>query len=273
MSFRSALLLLLMPTALFAAPYTAFQDGESFVYRVGWGIFTKAGEIRVKAKKEVFEGRTVFRITMVTASKGIVKGLYRYEDTAEGLIDAETGRLIVATEVAYNDEKTSDARTTFDYTTRKATHKDPLRPGRETEFSLPAGDPVDLISALVQTRDWATEPGLKRDALIFAGRDVYPVSIYAEAFETIDTRDGEVRALALSPRMETEAPRGIFKKGGQIRVWVSQDKERLPIRMQLKLKFGTASLTLVEHKLPVPAAEQQAKVEPPKATASANPES
>jgi hypothetical protein len=188
---------------------------------------------------------------MRTSSRGIIRSLYVYDDVAEAVIDVQTGRLLRATDVATNEEKLADATTTFDYAGRKVTHEDRVRPGRNRTFSMPVGgDPVDLISALVQTREWATEVGMKRDAFIFAGQDVYPVSIYGEAFETIGTKEGEVRVLMLSPRMETEPPRGVFKRGGEIKVWVSQEGERLPVRMQLKLKIGTAHLILVEHTVP-----------------------
>lgn len=247
MNLRFVAALLCLPFAALAAPYTAMSDGESFVYRVMWGPFSKAGEIRVKAKREMHEGAPAFRIVVTTLSRGLVRTLYRYEDVAEALIDEATGRLIVATEVAHNGEKVTDATTKFDYAARKVTHTDLVRPGRNTVFRLPEGDPVDLISALIDSREWASSVGIKRDALIWAGRDVYPVTIYAEAIETVWTPKGEVTALSLSPRMETEAPRGIFKRGGEIKVWVAQTGEKLPVKMQLKLKFGTASLYLMEH--------------------------
>lgn len=247
MNLRFVAALLSLPFVALSAPYTALSDGESFTYRVMWGPFSKAGEIRVQAKRELHEGSPALRIIVTTTSRGVVRTLYRYEDVSEALIDEATGRLIVATEVAHNGEKMIDATTKFDYLSRKLTHTDLVRPGRNTEVRLPEGDPVDLISALIESREWANRVGIKRDALIWAGRDVYPVTIYADASEVVWTPNGEVRALALTPRMEREAPRGIFKRGGEIKVWVAQSGERLPVKMQLKLKFGTASLYLMEH--------------------------
>jgi hypothetical protein len=257
---RLAVPLVFLACTLQASPYSAFKDGEKFTYRASWGLFTKAGEIKIRAAKETLNGKPVFRLTVVTETKGVVSGFYRYEDTAEALIDAETGRIISSTEQASNSEKLSDAITRFDYVKRLAVHEDKLRPGRNREFAIPEGDAIDLISALVQTRDWAKEPGIKRDALIFAGRDIYPVTIYAEGYERVYTPKGEQEALVLVPRMEKDAPRGIFKKGGEIKVWVSRNAERLPIKMQLKLKFGTASLHLTEHSIATqPAASQNKK--------------
>lgn len=41
------------------------------------------------------------------------------------------------------------------------------------------------------------------------------------------------------PKMDTN-PRGIFRKGGQIRVWLAQDEHRLPVRFEVKVRVGTA---------------------------------
>ncbi len=58
---------------------------------------------------------------------------------------------------------------------------------------------------------------------------------------------GTYHTLVLVPRME-QNPRGIFKRGGEIKVWISQQGQKLPVKMQLKLKFGAATLLLTDYK-------------------------
>jgi len=58
---------------------------------------------------------------------------------------------------------------------------------------------------------------------------------------------GKYQTLVISPRMEKN-PKGLFTRGGQIKVWIAQDESHLPVKMQLQLKIGSATLTLVEHK-------------------------
>jgi len=250
---RSLFLSLLMAPALLAAPYTAIKDGESFRFRAGWGVFTNAAEIRISARKDTWEGRSVFRIAMVTKTKGVVGGLYPYEENAEAIIDAESGRLLLATDKADNGDQSIDSTMSFDYQARVARYRDRIKPGRNGDVTLPEGDPVDLISALIQSRDWSLQPGAKREAVVFAGRDVYPINIYADRYEDINYRGRDINALLMIPRMEAQSPRGIFRKGGQVKVWVAKNGEQLPVKMQLKLNFGTATLTLVEHTKPGPA--------------------
>lgn len=246
---RLLLLALLLVCNAGAAAYSAFSDGESFRYRVSWGMFPNAGEIHVSAQRETFKDRPVFRIRMVTSTKGMVRRLYSYEDTAEALIDIETGKLISATERVDKGDQSINSTTQFDYGSRLAIHRDQARPGRNVDIPIPEGTPTDLLSALIGARHWGVSPGEKRSALIFAGRDIYPVNIYADRYERIDYQKKQIDALLLLPKMEDQPPRGIFRRGGEIRVWLAKDGEKLPVRMQLKLNFGTAHLALIEHKV------------------------
>ena len=61
---------------------------------------------------------------------------------------------------------------------------------------------------------------------------------------------GTFKALRLVPRMDKEPPRGLFQRGGEIKVWISDGARPLPVRMQLKLNFGTATLSLQQHTVP-----------------------
>ena len=101
-------------------------------------------------------------------------------------------------------------------------------PGRSAEIPIPAGEPVDLLCALVQTRDWHLKPGEKRDLLVQFGRDLYPLTIKAEAYEDVYTPRGTYKGLLLVPRMEKD-PKGVLKKGGEIKVWISQEASNLPV--------------------------------------------
>lgn len=238
---------LFLPLVAAAAPYQAIRPGESFTYRVSFAIFSKAGEIEIAAKQADGPDGPAVLVTTDTRSRGIVRSLYAFENHAEILIDQPTGRLLSVKESGADPKRASDTLTTFDYAKRVARHEDRVRTERTTDIVIPEGDPLDLISALIQTRDWDLKPGQKREVLVHFGRDLYPVVITAEGYEEVRTPMGSFRALVLVPRMERD-PKGVFKRGGEIKVWISQDTARLPVKMQLVLKFGTASLLLAGHK-------------------------
>jgi hypothetical protein len=244
-------LLCLASTTASAEPFTAFGDGERLVYRVSWGIIG-AGRITISAKAEMDkDGKPLMRITNTMASRGMVRGLYRFDNNAEILIERDTSRMLWAAEKGQERSNKTESRTDFDYAANLAHHVDTYRPDRNTDIPLkPGAEPMDLISALVQTRRWEIKSGDSRDVLVHFGPELFPVTIHAEGIEEVDTPLGDFKALLLTPRMEKEPPRGIFKRGGKISVWVAQSGERLPVKMQLQLGFGAATLTLIEHTPP-----------------------
>jgi hypothetical protein len=247
---KSWFILLCLPVLAAAAPFTAFRDGEAFTYRVSFAIFGNAGVIVIAAHDETKDGADVMRVTTATESRGLVRGLYAFDNKAEVIIDKASGRMLHVKESGADPKRATDTEITFDYGTRTAKYTDRVRTSRSAEISIPEGNPVDLISALVQTRDWNLKPGQKRDVVVQFGRDFYPLSIKAEAYEEVKTPLGTYKTLVLVPRMEKD-PKGLFKKGGEIKVWISQDASNLPVKMQLKLNFGTATLLLSEYKKPV----------------------
>jgi hypothetical protein len=230
------------------APFTAFADGETFTYRVAWGIFFHAGQIVISAHEERdADGAKVIRITTETATHGVVRGLYAYNNRAEGVIDQATGRLLLLREKGSDGKHFTDNETTFDYPGKTASYVDRAHPDRTAQVPIPAGDPVDLITALVETRDWDLQPGEKRYVLVNFGNEFYPIALCAEGYDEVRTPLGRFPALVLVPRMEENA-KGIFKRGGEIKVWISQAGQKLPVKMQLKLKFGAATLYLTDYR-------------------------
>lgn len=246
-----SLLLFCLPVLASGAPFTAFRDGEVFTYKVGFAIFSRAGELVIAAQDQTLDGTAVMSVTTDTRSRGIVRSLYAFDNKAEVLIDKASGRMLRVKESGADPKHATDTEISFDYQTRLAQYTDRVRTERTAQFPIPDGDPVDLISALVQTRDWHLKPGEKRDVVVQFGRDFYPLSIRAEAYEEVWTPLGTYKTLQLVPVMEKD-PQGLFKRGGQIKVWISQDASSLPVKMQLKLNFGTATLLLTNYKFTPP---------------------
>ncbi|HRE81098.1 MAG TPA: DUF3108 domain-containing protein [Opitutaceae bacterium] len=239
-------LALLSTQAWAVTAFAGLKDGERLRYQIGWGVFSHAGEVVIEARRGTLESKPVSHVSIVIASRGMIRSLFKFESRTHLVVDAATGAILRAHDTGISGSDRLDARTDFDYLTRRAFHRDLERPERNRDFPIPEGVPMDLISALIETREWRPKVGDHRDALVYFGRDLYSVVLRAEAYESLKTPLGTFDTVCLVPRMENEPPRGVFKRGGEIKVWVSRDATPQPIRMQLNLSFGTARLTLVE---------------------------
>lgn len=232
----------------------ALLPGEALTYRVSWGIFFAAGEIRIFAEPApaaILSDR-ILNVT-TTATRGFARALYAFDARAEALVEAQTGRLISHVETTTTKEKQTRHVTTLDYAKRLARYRDEIEPGRNLDVPLPPGDPLDLIMSLITTRQWDLKPGEKRDALVLFDQDAYELTIHAVRYEEITTRFGTFQTLVLEPRMDKTPPKGMFKRGSAVRVWIAQsDPRRLPVKFEVELKFGFGVTTLVGYQPPAP---------------------
>jgi hypothetical protein len=71
-------------------------------------------------------------------------------------------------------------------------------------------------------------------------------------YEDVETPIGKFRTAVLEPRMDKTPPKGMFKRGSSVRVWIAQDSHRLPVKFEVEFKIGTGSATLVNYEAPPP---------------------
>jgi hypothetical protein len=230
-----------------AAPL-ALSPGERLTYRVTYGGIT-AGEIRMEAREVTQDGKPRLVITTTTSTKGLARTLLKFDAKAESFFDPATGRLQNLTERSDQRGEIKEHAVTFDYAKAIARYTVPQAEPRE--LPMPAGSPVDLITSLLATRNWTLKPGETQDALVLWDDDFYELTIHAEQFEELKTPMGRFKTLLLSPKMEKTPPKGTFKRGNTVRVWIEQDDPRhLPVRFELEFRFGAGIATLVDYTPP-----------------------
>ena len=251
MSLRATLFLFLLgalfPSARsFALP---LQDGEQLSYRVSWAIVPGAGEINISAQIPASSPDRLV-VASSTATRRLAKLLLPFEARAESTFDLKTGRLLTLHEKSNTRGKPAEHTVGFDYTKREATYDKHTPNEAPRALPIPAGDPVDLIMALLQTRTWNLKPGEKQDALVLFDDDFYELTIHATRYEQVRTPVGTFNSLVLEPRMDRAAPKGMFKRGSTVRVWIAQDDHRLPVQFEVEFKIGTGTATLNTYRPP-----------------------
>jgi hypothetical protein len=254
MRLKFALFLL---CALPAAANTrlALSDGEVFTYKVSWAIVMGAGEIQIVAKADPSGPAPRLRVLTTTATRGLARLLMRFDAKAESLFDLGTGRLLALSESSQQNDKHAEHEVTFDYGKKQAVYSIPGANDQPHAFAMPPGDPMDLITSLIETRVWDLKVGEKREALVLFDDEFYELTIHAARMEKVRTPMGTFNTLVLEPRMENTAPKGMFKKGSTVRVWIEQDDERhLPVKFEVEFKIGTGVATLTGYEPPLPTA-------------------
>jgi hypothetical protein len=233
-------------------PLAGLSDKESLTYKVAWAILPGIGEITVNAHATSGAGATaLLSVVTHTETRGIARLLLPFEAKAESLFDPPTGRLVALEESSATRNKTDSHTVTFSYADETATYSDGAHPETKRILPMPKGLPTDLITCLVQARTWGLRPGDTHDALVLFEDDFYVVTVHATGYEVVPTPMGTFTTVVLEPRMDKSPPKGMFKRGSKVKVWISQDSQHLPVQFKVDFKVGSGVATLVAYHPPV----------------------
>ncbi|PTX94311.1 DUF3108 domain-containing protein [Opitutus sp. ER46] len=232
---------------LVANPGPPLRAGEMLRFSVSWAIVPGAGEIEINAAAN---GPDQIKIISSTTTRRLARMLLPFDATAESVYDARTGDLLSLHERSKTRGKVQEHLVTFNYTNRQANYVPVGGEGGPRILEMPPGSPTDLISALLSTRDWNLQPGDKRDVLVLFDDDFYELTIHALRYEEVRNRLGRFNTLVLQPRMEKTPPKGMFKRGSTVQVWIAQDAQRLPIKFEVEFNIGTGTANLVAYNSP-----------------------
>jgi len=219
------------------------RDGEQLTYRVSWAVVPGAGEIKIEAQESPSAADRLI-VTTSTSTRRLARLLLPFDATSESVFDLGTGKLLALHEISRQREKRAEHRVTFDYDKREAFYMVPGDADASRTMKMPEGNPLDLIMALLGTREWNLKEGEARDAVVLWNDEFYELTIHAARYEQLDTPLGSFRTLVLEPRMEKTAPKGMFKRGSSVRVWITQDQFRLPVKFDVEFKIGTGTAML-----------------------------
>ena len=75
----------------------------------------------------------------------------------------------------------------------------------------------------------------------FEGKRVVDYKLQIKGKETIRTELGNYICTVIRPYQEGK---NLFKNQGDIQIWLSDDQNRLPVKIQIKMKFGSMTLLL-----------------------------
>jgi hypothetical protein len=236
-----------------AAP-VPLQPGEHLSYRVSWAVVPGAGEIKIDARRELVGDVPRLWVTSTTATRRVARMLMPFEARGEAMFDLETGKLLWQHDTSLLRNRRTERVVNFDYDLREATYRVPGSPNEPRTLEMPPGDPTDIMMGLLQTRTWNIKPGESRDALILFDNDFYELTLHATHYEDVRVPVGSFRTIVLEPRMEKTPPKGMFRRGSTVRVWIAQDDRRLPVRFEVEFKIGTGTAVLDAYRPPAESA-------------------
>ena len=230
----------------------AFKRGESLTYRVHYG-FVDAGEanITIASDSVKFSNSPTYHLVGTGSSSGSFDWFFRVRDRYDSFIDEKTlhpkfflrkvdeGGFIINQEYTFNQKaNTVLVKRDGTDTPRNATNK---------LFPIPA-DTHDILSAFYYARN-VDITSVKIGDLItvqtFFDEEIFPMQVKILGRETIKTKAGKIRCIKLCPVIQKGR---VFKEEEDLLMWVSDDMNRIPVRLQANVLVGSIRMDLKDFK-------------------------
>lgn len=243
---KPLLLFFLLYIAFLSAQERAYGDGEYFKFRVHYGFVT-AGYATLNVKNTTLKGKKVYHVRGYGKTVGVSRWFFKVEDDYQSYIDKEKD--IPYRFIRKIDEGgyTKDIEIDFNHNTQKATVHD--KKHQETSvFSFPQ-DTQDMISAFYYLRNQLDTENIKKGQVVemnmFFDKENYKFRLKFLGKEVLDTNFGRVRTLIFRPYVQSGR---VFKEKESLTVWISDDKNKIPLLVKADLAVGSLKATLTEFK-------------------------
>jgi len=219
---------------------TVYQPGEELIYSLKYG-FIKGGEAKLMVRDTVMSGKNVHHVVATGKTVGMADVIYKVRDTYESFINPETDLPLKAirniregsyryyNEVLFEHEHADSAK---------------VKSQKSGEHWVPENI-QDIISAFYFARKHKFNESLKEGALIeiktWFSDELFPLRIRYRGFEVINTPLGKFECYKFSP--VTEVGRA-FKNEDDMQVWISRDRNKIPVKIRFKLRVGAFTCNL-----------------------------
>ncbi len=206
-----------------------------------------AGEAELSLSDTVeYKGKKALKIEFTAISSGAFARLVgiKVEDKYEFFTDPDT----FCTFKAFKQEREGKRRRDIEVVYLPETHQlhireldmamTPPRVKRDEDRKNIPECVKDIFSALYSARHRDLFPGARYTTIVGDNDKVKEVEIRVEKSEDIQTPAGSFKAWKVDT---ISLVGGLFKQGGQLKVWLTADEKKVPVRLEVKVNLGTVS--------------------------------
>lgn len=219
----------------------AFGTSEVLEYRVHYG-FVDAGKARLEVDPQLksIGGRTCFRVVGTGRSVGAFDWFFKVRDHYESYIDTESMVPWMFIRKIEEGGYRKHQHVTFNHQKSTATSE---------KKTIPIPSSVqDLISAFYYARTLDFENasiGQTFTIPCYLDDETFPMVIKYSGKQKVKTDAGTFNCIVFKPYLLEGR---VFKEQEGMTVWVTDDKNRIPVRAQAEILVGSIKMDLTSYK-------------------------
>jgi len=210
----------------------AFTYGEALNYRVHYG-FVNAGtiEMKVKDKPVMINGRKTYHIDGIGKSKSGFDWIFKVRDHFESYLDSQSilPLQFVKTQKEGGYEDTDFV--IFDHKKKKYFSK---KGSKDAPVDIQDVISVAYYARTVDVKN--AKMGTEFTLNVYLDNEIHSLKFKVDKREVIDTDLGKVNAILIIPQVISGR---VFKDKEALKVWVSDDENKVPLRIQAEILVGS----------------------------------
>jgi hypothetical protein len=220
-----------------------FAPGERLTYSITWSVFP-AGKVTAELQRAGDGPADDYQAVARARSHGFVSLLYNLDDEFRSRFSAGTICAESMSQRVNEGRRRKQTRIVFDASRQLAVLDEhnlskPSEPPKHDEHPIPACV-QDVVSAFYFLRAQPLSVGNRITMPLNDGAETAEVSVEVQAREEIETPQGRRWAFRLEPTVFGK----LYKRKGQMLIWLSDDEQRLPLQIKAMISVGTITGTL-----------------------------
>jgi len=220
----------------------AYDVGEWFKFRIHYGFVT-AGYATLEVKEGTKNNKKVFHAIGRGYTTGMSKLFFKVEDNYESYFDKITGNPYQYVRKIDEGGYKKDQEGFFNQTSDKILVKD-YKNKTEKTFEVP-NNVQDIISTFYYLRNYPTIDKLKVGESVainmFFDGETTKFKLKFMGREDIKTKFGTIPTMIFRPYVQAGR---VFKEQESLTVWISDDDNKMPIRIKASLAVGSIKADL-----------------------------
>jgi Protein of unknown function (DUF3108) len=238
--------LLLISVAFNTQKKSAFDDGEWFKFRIHYGLVT-AGYATLEVKNAVVNNKNVYHAIGRGYTTGMSKWFFKVEDNYESYFDKNTGKPYQFVRKIDEGGYTKNQEGFFNQDKNTILVKD-YKNKTEKTFATPERI-QDIISTFYYLRNHPDVDKLKIGESIsidmFFDDESTKFKLKYIGKEDLNTKFGTVPTMIFRPLVQSGR---VFKEEESLTVWISDDENKIPLRIKASLSVGSIKADLESFK-------------------------
>ena len=236
--------LLLTSVPLFSQQ--AFDSGEWFKFRIHYGMFN-ASYATLKVDETSINNTPVYHIKGKGKSTGLLGLFFKVDDDYQTYIDKRTGKPYKFIRNINEGGYTKDLVIDFDHSNNKA-HVLDKKNREKKSYSVP-NNVHDMLSSFYYIRNQIDadelKPGDEMRLNMFIDDENLDFKLVFLGRDTIKTKFGKVATLKFRPYVLAGR---VFKEKESLTFWISDDKNKIPVKIEADLAVGSLDADLEDYK-------------------------